>query len=87
MLTKGDIADVIAERLGLLPAACAGRSSAPARVPAASRPLPKRIFISDWELRRIYKAGQKTVKIPANAIVSPLSEDWLDYQGVKIIRE
>lgn len=85
MLTKGDIADIIAERLGPQPAARAGSPSV--RVPAASRPLPKRVFISDWELRRIYKEGQKTVKIPANAIVSPLSEDWLDYQGVKIIRE
>ena len=88
MLTKGDIADVIAERLGLTPAAgpsaAAGKRAA---VPAASRPLPKKVFISDWELRRIFKEGQKTVTLPANAIVSPLSEDWLDYQGVKIIRK
>ena len=86
MLTKGDIADVIAERLGLMPEAGAARRP-DAGVPAASRPLPRKVFISDWELRRIYKAGEKSVKIPANAIVSPLSEDWLDYQGVKMIRE
>jgi hypothetical protein len=86
MLTKGDIADVIAERLGLQPAAGPARLSSPA-VPAASRPLPKKVFVSDWELRRVFKEGQKTIRLPANAIVSPLSEDWLDYQGVKIIRE
>lgn len=85
MLTKGDIADIIAERLGIQPAARAEGTSV--RVPAASRPLPKKVFISDWELRRIYIKGQKTIQLPANAMVSPLSEDWLDYNGVTIIRK
>ena len=33
----------------------------------------KRIFISDWELR------QTPGDIPENAIISPLSLDWLEY--------
>ena len=33
----------------------------------------KRVFISDWELRR------DPGNIPENAIISPLSRDWLDY--------
>ena len=77
MLTKGDIADIISERLE--------RGSA-IRTPAASRPLPKRVFISDWELRRMFKEGQKSVKVPANAIISPLSMDWLDYNGIEVVR-
>jgi hypothetical protein len=85
MLTKGDIADIIAERLGR--GAAAGPAPRACGVPAASRPLPKKVFLSDWELRRLYKEGRKIVKIPANAIVSPLSQDWLDYKGVKIVRE
>ena len=33
----------------------------------------KKIFISDWELR------QDPGNIPENAIISPLSQDWLEY--------
>lgn len=80
MLTKGDISDVISEYLsrGLKPVPAASR---------ASKPLPKRVFITDWEMKRLVKPGQKSVKVPAGAIVSPLSLDWLDYNGVEVIRE
>ena len=61
-----------------------GGGAAPARGKYAA---VKKVFISDWELRRIYKPGSVTVRVPANAIVSPLSLDWLDYNGVRIIRE
>ena len=61
--------------------------AAAAPVPKASKPLPKRIFISDWEMKRLVKPGQKSVRIPAGAIVSPLSQDWLDYNGVEILRD
>jgi len=83
MLTKGDIADIICEHL---PGLSGARAVAPAQA-AASRPLPKRVFISDWELKKMFKPGQKTVKIPSNAIVSPLSMDWLDYIGVEVLRD
>jgi hypothetical protein len=82
MLTKGDIADIICEHL---PGSSGQGAVAP--VKAASRPVPKRVFISDWELRKLFKPGQKTVKIPSNAIVSPLSLDWLDYAGVEVLRD
>jgi len=41
----------------------------------------KRVFISDWELR------QNPVNIPENAIISPLSLDWLEYGNRKISRK
>ena len=41
--------------------------------------LKKRAFISDWELR------QNPGNIPENAILSPLSRDWLDYGGTGIV--
>ena len=80
MLTKGDIVDIISERLskGGKPAQAAAR---------ASRPLPKRVFISDWEMKKRVKPGQKTVRVPANAMISPLSMDWLDYNGIEVIKE
>ncbi|HBB66130.1 MAG: hypothetical protein A2X28_06625 [Elusimicrobia bacterium GWA2_56_46] len=82
MLTKGDIADIISKRLAESPASV----EAPV-VARASRPLPKRVFITDWEMKRLVKPGCKSVKVPANAIVSPLSLDWLDYGGIDVVRE
>jgi hypothetical protein len=80
MLTKGAIEDLIMRHLRPEPAA-----PAPAlkKVPG----LKKKVFLSDWELRRIYKPGSKTVNVPANAIISPLSTDWLEYNGIELIRE
>lgn len=40
----------------------------------------KKVFISDWELKRMSASGRRPV-IPENAIISPLSGDWLDYGG------
>ena len=44
----------------------------------------KKIFISDWELKKMVESGQT---IPANAIISPLSQEWLDYNSNKKISE
>jgi hypothetical protein len=78
MLTKGAIEDLIMEHLRPAPAA----ASAVKKV----RELGRKVFLSDWELRRLYRPGAKTVSVPANAILSPLSLDWLDYDGVKVLR-
>ncbi|MDT8287500.1 MAG: hypothetical protein RQ748_10345 [Elusimicrobiales bacterium] len=81
MLTRGDIADALYERLFR-----DRPGEAPAR-PAKKAPPAKKVFLSDWELRRMMKPGQKRLAVPANAIVSPLALDWLDYNGVEIVRE
>ncbi len=89
MLTRGDIADALYERLfrdrpGEAYARGTGdtiRHGVPKKAPA------KKVFLSDWEIRRLVKPGQKRLSVPANAIVSPLSLDWLDYNGVEIVRE
>lgn len=78
MLTKGAIEDLISEHLRPSP----GAASAARKVPE----LKKKVFISDWELRRLRRPGDRTVSVPANAILSPLSLDWLDYDGVKVLR-
>ena len=79
MLTKGAVEDLIMQHL----------RPAPGAVPAAGKTpeLKKRTFISDWELRRLYKPGSKSVAVPVNAIISPLSMDWLGYNGVELIRK
>ncbi len=45
----------------------------------------RRIFISDWELRRLHKPAEKSIHIPRSAIISPLSRDWLEYEGIEVI--
>jgi hypothetical protein len=77
MLTKGAIEDLIMQHLS--GQSRGGASGAPGR-PAAAR----KVFLSDWELRRLYKPGERTVTVPANAIISPLSLDWLEYDGIKV---
>lgn len=44
----------------------------------------KKIFISDWELKKKYFKND-TVIIPSNAILSPLSLEWIEYNNIKII--
>jgi hypothetical protein len=80
MLTKGAVEDLIYEHLS--------RADRGGAAPAGGKkPAPvKRTFISDWELRRLYKPGSRSLTVPANAILSPLSLDWLDYNGVKVVR-
>lgn len=81
MLTRGDIADALYARLF---------RDRPAEAPSRAvkkAPPAKKVFLSDWEIRRMMKPGQKRLAVPANAIVSPLSLDWLDYNGVEIVRE
>ncbi|KAF0127448.1 MAG: hypothetical protein FD189_195 [Elusimicrobia bacterium] len=89
MLTRGDIADALYERL--FRDRPEGASSCPAgdTIPYGGPKVPpaRKVFLSDWELRRMVKPGQKRLAVPANAIVSPLSLDWLDYNGVEIVRE
>ncbi len=40
----------------------------------------KKVFLSDWELKRLNASGAGGV-VPDNAIISPLSRDWLEYGG------
>jgi len=79
MLTKGAVEDLIMQHLSRGPG---GAAPVLKKVPE----LKTRVFLSDWELRRLYQPGSKTVQVPANAIVSPLSLDWLGYNGIKILR-
>lgn len=79
MLTKGAVEDLIMQHLNR----GAGGAAPPAK---KSQGLKKRVFISDWELRRLYKPGDRSVQVPAGSIISPLSLDWLDYNGITVVR-
>ncbi|MBI4656559.1 MAG: hypothetical protein HY746_07425 [Elusimicrobia bacterium] len=45
-----------------------------------------RIFLSDWEMRKMLQPGASEIRIPANAIISPLALDWIEFKKIKIIR-
>lgn len=47
----------------------------------------KRIFLSEYEIRRLLGDGSKRLVLPRKAIVSPLAQDWLAEKGVEIIYE
>jgi hypothetical protein len=80
MLSKGALEDIIMQHLTRkTPGGCAAASK---KVPE----LKKKVFLSDRDMRGLCKPGAKTVRIPANAIVSPLALDWLDYDGIEIVR-
>lgn len=80
MLTKGAIEDLIMQHLTRK--AGGAQASAPKKVPE----LKKKVFLSDRDMRGLCRPGARTVKVPANAIVSPLALDWLDYDGIEIVR-
>lgn len=79
MFTKGAVEDLIMKHLAGEPGAAAPQLKKVAE-------LKKKFFLSDWELRRLYKPGAKTVQVPADSIISPLSLDWLDYEGITVVR-
>ncbi len=79
MLTKGAVEDIIMQHL-------AGKAGGAAPAARKAPELKKKVFISDWELRRIYIPGSRSVRVPADSIVSPLSLDWLEYEGIKVVR-
>lgn len=79
MLTKGAIEDLIMEHLRPSP----GAAPAPRKVPG----LRKRTFLSDRELRRLYKPGEKSITVPEGAILSPLALDWIEFDGIQVVRQ
>jgi hypothetical protein len=80
MLTKGALEDLI---YGHISRQRTGAKPVPKKVPE----LGKKVFLSDREIKRLYQPGARSVRVPFNAIVSPLAAEWLDYEGVAVVRE
>jgi len=86
MLARSDIVDIFLKVIN-------GLSPSTGPLPTEGSPMEKtggkkalrRIFISDWELKRLYKPAEKSVHVPQCAIISPLSRDWLEYEGIEVI--
>ena len=80
MFTRDDLVDWLVE---LLSAQSHGRVS-DGKKPEGP---PRRVFVSDWELRRLRRPGENTLRLPRGTIVSPLAQDWIDFEGIKIFFE
>lgn len=45
---------------------------------------PKKVFLTDRELRIMLKSGSKVIAVPRGAIISPLAMDWIDFDGIEL---
>ena len=95
MLNRDDIIDIILEMLGpsAADAPAASRTApAPARPAAARSADPHRgprgrLFLSEYDIRKRLTLNPAELRIPKDAIVSPLATDWLALRRIKIVRE
>lgn len=54
---------------------------------AAAPPRAGRPFLSEYDVKMRLTPQSQQLKIPGDAILSPLAADWLVLRGIKIIRE
>ena len=78
-LTVNDLTDIMA---GFL---LGDRKPAVSHQNKVVKVLDKRVFLSDYEIRKMFIPGKKVLEVPSNAIISPLSLDWIDFNGIKVI--
>lgn len=77
MWTRDDLIDVLMARLAHLAEPAPG-----------SRPAKKgRVFLSEYEIKRMLTPLSQHLTIPKEAILSPLAVDWLTLKGIKVVRE
>jgi len=78
-LTVNDLTDIIA---GFL---LGDKGPTMSNQKKAAKGIGKRVFLSDYELRKMLVPGGKILRVPTNAITSPLSLDWIDFNGIEIV--
>ncbi len=44
----------------------------------------KRIFLSEYDVKKLMKPGDKKLKVPKTSILSPLVQEWLETKGVTL---
>lgn len=54
---------------------------------ATALPRPGRLFLSEYDVKMRLTPQSQQLKIPGDAILSPLAADWLVLKGIKIIKE
>jgi len=72
MISADDWVDVLCD------CGCAKKQAAPKSA--------VRRFFSEYEIKKMIGRGN-ILKVPANAILSPLAQEWLTLSGVRVERE
>ncbi len=75
MLTRNDVLDIVLKRLKALLSA-----------PAPARSGPGRPFISEYDVKKSLAHGERELRLPKDAIISPLALDGLALQRIRIVR-
>ncbi len=44
----------------------------------------KRIFLSEYDIKKLMKPGAQRLQVPKASIISPLAQEWLETKGVSI---
>ncbi|MBI3012044.1 MAG: hypothetical protein HYY63_00280 [Elusimicrobia bacterium] len=47
----------------------------------------RRLFFSEYEIKKLLSGGKKKCVLPSSAIVSPLAEEWIQEKGIQIVFE
>ena len=86
MFTRDDLIDAILSRLGRPAAPSPAR---PSRALEGARPnnTRGRAFLSEYDIKKALTPGAQLLTIPKDAIVSPLAQEWLDFQGIAVVRK
>ena len=85
MLTRDDLIDLIMRHLALSPT---GKVPSRQEKAGLAPMLPRgRLFLSEHEIKKRLTPQGQHLKIPLDAILSPLACDWLVLKGIKIVRE
>lgn len=75
MFTLNDLIDIVLERLGSSPS-----------WPAPLQPGRGRTFLSEHDINKLLAAGARELRIPKDAIISPLALDGLVLRRIRIVR-
>jgi hypothetical protein len=85
VLNRDDLVDLIMEHLkrGASPRRAGAEEGKTAAAPEAKG----RVFLSEYEIKRMLTPGVSELKIPKDSILSPLASDWLVLRGIKVVRQ
>lgn len=100
MFSEDDLADIVYDALKDAAPRAAGLRSAigdpqirkgkwgfhvrePVNRPYTSLPA-RRVFLSEYDIKLRLKPGQHTLRVPRNAILSPLADEWLGPKGIRV---
>jgi hypothetical protein len=82
MLTRDDLIDIVIASL----AKAKGAVGALRKKWNPDGPVRK-VFLSEYDIKKRLTPGGMRLTIPGNAILSPLVSDWLILRGIEVIRE